>query len=61
MKFFSYICNCVALDTGMCVESFLPKIVAEKEKITIFGAWIELKVSRELLYKPSELFARTYT
>ena len=20
MKFFSYICNCVALDTGMCVE-----------------------------------------
>ena len=22
MKFFSYICNCVALDTGMCDEIF---------------------------------------
>ena len=32
MKFFSYICKCVALDTGMCVERFLPKIVAENEK-----------------------------
>ena len=39
---------------------FLPKIVAENEKITIFGAWIVLKASRELLYKLSELFARTY-
>ena len=40
---------------------FLPKIVAENEKNTIFGAWIVLKASRELLYKPSGLFARTYT
>ena len=37
MKFFSYICNCVALDTGMCVERISPKGFAGFEKCCTFA------------------------
>ena len=35
MKFFFYICNCVALDTGMCAEKkFAESLVVSKSRCT---------------------------
>ena len=37
MKFFSYICNCVALDTGMCACLYKGEIKQyfEKKQVTL--------------------------
>ena len=38
MKFFSYICNCVALDTGMC-DFIPPKFHLIPPKNFLFCTW----------------------
>lgn len=37
MKFFSYICSCVALDTGMCGFHFFFFLVNLSSKVTKFA------------------------
>ena len=36
MKFFSYICNCVALDTGMCVVEYTHGELLISDIVTTF-------------------------
>ena len=39
MKFFSYICNCVALDTGMCGCAVLRGYLAKSINNTTFAVY----------------------